>query len=92
MADLIRDGDMVLLQKRAHKSGEVCAVRVDQSEATLKYLDLYPNHPDKVLLRPHNADYSPQEVALNQVAVDGVFSALLRGDVIDELMQESDMS
>jgi len=92
MADLIRDGDMVLLQKRAHKSGEVCAVRVDRSEATLKYLDLYPNHPDRVLLRPHNADYSPQEVALNQVAVDGVFSALLRGDVIDELMQESEMS
>ena len=92
MADLIQDGDVVLLQKRPHKAGEVCAVRVDQSEATLKYLDFYPNHPDRVLLRPHNPDYLPQDVALSRVAVDGVFSALLRGDVIDELMQETEMS
>ena len=87
MADAIQEGDVVLLRKRPHKSGEICAVRVDQSDATLKYLDLYPNHPETVLLRPHNPEYPTAEVEARRVAVDGVFSGLLRGEVIDELMQ-----
>lgn len=87
MADLIQEGDVVLLKKRPHKSGEICAVRIDRSEATLKYLDLPPNQPEAVLLRPHNPDYPSLEVEAKRVAVDGVFSGLLRGDVIDELMQ-----
>lgn len=87
MADLIQEGDVVLLKKLPHKSGEICAVRIDQSEATLKYLDLYVNHPEKVLLRPHNPAYEAAEVEAKRVAVDGVFSSLLRGEVIDELMQ-----
>jgi repressor LexA len=88
MADLIRDGDVVLLTKRPYKSGEVCAVRVDRSDATLKYVEHDPHTPETVLLRPHNPDYTPQEVAVTQLEVDGVFSALLRGDVIDELLEE----
>ena len=87
MADEVKDGDVVLLEKRPHRSGEMCAVRVDQSEATLKYLDLYVNHPETVLLRPHNPAYPTAEVEAGRVAVDGVFSGLLRGEVIDELMQ-----
>jgi len=88
MADLIRDGDVVLLTKRPHRSGEVCAVRVDRSDATLKYVEHHPYTPETVVLRPHNPDYAPQEVAVTQLEVDGVFSALLRGDVIDELLEE----
>ena len=87
MADEVKDGDVVLLKKRPHKSGEICAVRVDRSDATLKYLDMYVNHPEMVLLRPHNPEYPSAEVEARRVVVDGVFSGLLRGDVIDELMQ-----
>jgi repressor LexA len=87
MAEAIQDGDVVLLKKRPPKSGEICAVRVDRSEATLKYLDQYLTRPEMVLLRPHNPEYAPLEVAAERVVVDGVYSGLLRGDVIDELMQ-----
>ncbi len=86
MADEVKDGDVVLLKKRPHKSGEICAVRVDRSDATLKYLDLYVN-PETVCLRPHNPEYPTVEVEAERVVIDGVFSGLLRGDVIDELMQ-----
>ena len=86
MADLIQAGDVVLLKKRLHKSGEVCAVRVDRSDATLKYLDLYVS-PETVLLRPHNPAYPATEIEAARVVVDGVFSGLLRGDVIDDLLQ-----
>lgn len=93
MADEVKDGDVVLLKKRPHKSGEICAVRIDRSEATLKYLDLYVNRPEKVRLRPHNPAYEAAEVEAERVVVDGVFSGLLRGDVIDELMQgETEMN
>lgn len=85
MADAIQDGDVVLLKKRPYRSGEICALRVDRSDATLKYLDLYINHPETVLLRLHNPEYSAVEV--ERVVVDGVFSGLLRGDVIGDLMQ-----
>lgn len=92
MADAIQHGDVVLLKKRPHKSGEVCAVRVDRSEATLKYLDLYVNHPATVLLRPHNPEYPNTEVEADRVVVDGVFVGLLRGEVIDELMGSTEMN
>lgn len=88
MADAVQDGDVVLLKKRPHKSGDICAVRIDQSDATLKYLDLYVNHPETVLLRPHNPTYPATEVEAARVVVDGVFSGLLRGDVINDLLQE----
>ena len=92
MADLIQDGDVVLLQKRPYKSGDICAVRVDGSEATLKYLERDLNHPETVTLRPHNPDYPILNVESNFVAIDGVFSALLRGDVINALFEGSEMN
>jgi repressor LexA len=91
MADAIQEGDVVLLNKRPYKSGEVCAVRVDRSDATLKYLDLYVN-PEMVLLRPHNPAYPSVEVEAERVIVDGVFSGLLRGEVIGDLMQGDEMN
>jgi repressor LexA len=87
MADEVKDGDVVLLKKRPHRSGEICAVRIDGSEATLKYLDMDGNHPETVCLRPHNPAYPTVEIEAKQVVVDGVFSGLLRGEVIDDLMQ-----
>jgi repressor LexA len=90
MADIILEGDVVLLRKRPHKSGEICAVRIDRSDATLKYLDIYVN-PEKVLLRPHNPAYPSVEVESERVIVDGVFSGLLRGEVIGDLMQGDEM-
>lgn len=89
MADAIQNGDIVLLNKRFYKSGEVCAVRVDKSDATLKYLDLYVNHPETVLLRPHNPEYPTVEVEAERIVVDGVFAGLLRGDVINDLLRET---
>jgi repressor LexA len=92
MADLMQDGDVVLLQKRPHKNGDICAVRVDGSEATLKYLERDAEHPETMTLRPHNLDYPLLKVESKYVAVDGVFSALLRGDVIGVLFQEPAMT
>ena len=91
MADAIQEGDVVLLNKRPHKSGDICAVRVDRSDATLKYLDLYVD-PGTVLLRPHNSAYPSMEVGAERVIVDGVFSGLLRGEVIGDLMQGDEMN
>lgn len=92
MAEAIQNGDVVLLKKRPYKSGEICAVRIDGSDATLKYLDLYVNTPDTVLLRPHNPEYPTLEADLHSVAVDGVFTGLLRGEVIDELLEGRDVN
>ncbi len=87
MADAIQEGDVVLLKKRPHKSGEICAVRIDRNDATLKYLDLCADPSEMVRLRPHNPDYPVVEVEAKRVTVDGVFSGLLRGEVIGELMR-----
>jgi repressor LexA len=88
MADYIQDGDIVLLEKRHPRDGEICAVRVDGGEITLKYLDRYVNHRKKALLRPHNASYSPIEIELERVQIDGVYESLLRGGIIGELLEE----
>lgn len=73
------------LPTASHKGGDICAVRVDRSDATLKYLDLYVS-PETVLLRAHNPEYPSTEVEASRVVVDGVFSGLLRGDVIGDLL------
>jgi repressor LexA len=84
MADLIQEGDIVLLKKSQPKSGDICAVRVDNSEVTLKYLDLSPGRKH-ARLRAHNPAFDTLTVSRAHIQVDGVFSALLRGDIIDIL-------
>ncbi len=84
MADLIQDGDVVLLEKRpTRRSGEICAVRVGDDEVTLKYLDRLGG--DRWALRPHNRDYPTLQVAGREIEVEGVYRGLLRGGVVDAL-------
>lgn len=85
MSDLIQPADVVLLARRQPtRSGEICAVRVEEEDATLKYLE---RHPDgSVTLRPHNPDYQPMHLPGGAVSVDGVYRGLLRGPVADALI------
>ena len=89
MADLIQDGDVVLLEKRKPaRSGEICALRLEESDVTLKYLDHLGK--DRYALRPHNAAYPVAEVTAQDLMVEGVYRGLLRGDVLEALLKEAD--
>jgi repressor LexA len=67
MADLIQPGDVVVLEKRPAKNGDICAVRVEGGDVTLKYLDLYTNNRELALLRPHNPDFDTLEIELENI-------------------------
>ena len=86
MSEPIQDGDIVILKQAPYRSGDICAVR-HEDETTLKYLDLASG--GTALLRPHNPSYEPIEVRLEEVYVAGVYDALLRGAVVDELFREA---
>ena len=87
MADLIQDGDVVLLEKRQPtRSGEICALRVDESDVTLKYLDDLGK--GRYALRPHNPAYPTVEVPARDLSIEGVYAGLLRGDVLEVLLQD----
>ena len=89
MADRIEAGDMVLLSPGLpQRSGEICALRVGDDEATLKYLQWTGTQPTHYRLRPHNPAYATLEVPASEVHVDGVFRSLLRGRVVQDLMTE----
>jgi repressor LexA len=89
MAERIADGDVVLLQRRPpQRSGEICAVRVHDDEATLKYLEWDGVRPRRYRLRPHNPAYPTLRVRAAELHVDGVFSGLLRGAIVDDLLHE----
>jgi len=86
MADLIQDGDVVLLDKRpTQRSGEICAVRIGEDDVTLKYLDRMDGK--FVSLRPHNPDYETMTYPASEIEVEGVYRGLLRGFVVDSLAQ-----
>jgi repressor LexA len=85
MADLIVDGDVVLLAADAPiRDGAICAVRIHDDEVTLKYV-VRPT-PDSVQLRAHNPRYPDRTLAARDVAIDGVMRGLLRGAVLDTLL------
>ncbi len=87
MADLIQPEDVVLFERGAPaRDGLVCAVRVDEDEVTLKYLDR--EGADAYVLRAHNPAYPPRHVDAREVQVDGVYRGLLRGDVLDALLDD----
>lgn len=85
MADLIQDGDLVLLAKGAPwRHGEICAVRVGGDEVTLKYVE-YAGE-STLTLRAHNPAYAPLTVAAEEVAIEGCYRGLLRGEVAGALL------
>ena len=89
MADLIQDGDVVLFSKRQpQRTGEICAVRVEGSDVTLKYLDR--TAPGRYALRPHNPRYPTVEVQADDLVIDGVYRGLLRGALVDVLLEHPD--
>lgn len=86
MADLMQPGDIVLLAHQPpSRSGEICAVRVDEEDVTIKYLDRLS--PEAFVLRPHNPEYPTVEIEAERVTVDGVYRGLLRGAVAEALLQ-----
>lgn len=88
MADLIQDGDVVLFQHtEPRRSGEICAVRVEGEDVTLKYLDRLDG--ETYALRPHNPDFPTLRVHARDLVIDGVYRGLLRGMVVDGLLQPS---
>lgn len=89
MSELILDGDIVILEQKPFRSGDICAVR-HGDETTLKYLELDQDH--RAVLRPHNPAYDPIMVDLAELQVAGVFYSLLRGPIIDELFVEAPLN
>jgi repressor LexA len=87
MADLIQDGDVVLLDKNARPHpGNICAVRLE-GEVTLKYLE-WIEGARTLKLRPHNPQYPTVEAAARALEVVGVYRGLLRGEVIQALLTD----
>ena len=87
MADLIQDGDLVLLDKDAPpRPGEICAVRLED-DVTLKYLEWTESAPQWRVLRPHNPFFPTLQVEAKSVHVEGVYRGLLRGSVIQTLLK-----
>jgi len=85
MADLIQAGDVVLLERTPPgRDGLICAVRVEDDDVTLKYLER--EAPGHFRLRAHNPEYPALRVAAADVQVDGVYRGLLRGGVLDVLL------
>lgn len=87
MADLMQRGDVVLLEAAPpRRSGEICAVRVDEHEVTLKYVDGLGGR--ELVLRPHNDAYEPRSVPANAVRIEGVYRGLLRGAAAEALLRD----
>jgi repressor LexA len=87
MADRIVDGDVVILKRHLPtRTGEICAVRVDDDDTTLKYLDWSSSRPNTVTLRPHNTTYPTLTLGRDDVVVDGVFRGLLNSDLAKEII------
>lgn len=88
MADLIQDGDIVLFRKgQPERNGQICAVRVGESDVTLKYLDI--GEGGTVTLRPHNSSYDLVQVDAAEVVIEGVYLGLVRGQLIGALYHEA---
>lgn len=91
MADFLQDGDVVLLkQGKPQRSGEICAVRIEGSETTLKYVDWRGTRAKTLNLRPHNPAYASVTVNAKDVEIDGVYRGCFRGEPIRLLVQEVD--
>jgi SOS-response transcriptional repressor LexA len=82
-------GDVVLLERRpVRRSGEICAVRVEDDDVTLKYVDGVD--APRVTLRAHNPAFPARTLAAEAVRIEGVYRGLLRGDVAAALTSSLD--
>ncbi len=89
MADLIQPDDVVVFEKRQpHRSGEICAVRVSDSDVTLKYVDM--RQRGSVTLRPHNPDFESVTVPSSEVIIEGAYLGLIRGHVLPAVLETVD--
>lgn len=89
MADLIQPHDVVIFSRRKpERSGQICALRVDGDDVTLKYLDF--SGGGSVTLRPHNPAYEPLQVSAERVSVEGLYLGLMRGAVTSYLLETID--
>ena len=78
MADAIQDGDIVLLERsKSPRSGDICAVRDEDGETTLKQLRI--GTAREVTLRPLNPAYQELKLEAERLVVEGVVVGLLRG-------------
>lgn len=93
MAEFLQDGDVVLLKRgQPQRSGEICALRLDHSDATLKYLDWRGGKPRRFQLRPHNPSYPTVTVSAKELLIDGVYRGSFRGEPVSLLLKEADLA
>lgn len=72
----ILDGDWVVIEQRNHaRNGEIVVALIDNHEATLKYIQQYP---DEVLLLPANSAMEAMHFRPEQVNIQGVLVGQLR--------------
>ena len=72
----IHDGDWVIIEQRSHaRNGEIVVALVDKSEATLKFIEQYP---DETLLIPANAGMQTLRYQPSQVEIQGVLVGQMR--------------
>lgn len=84
MAGYLLNGDVVMMEHRDWHEGDIVAAYVD-GETTLKYIS---RHSDHFLLRPHNPEYTPIEVSLDELHIQGVYCGVVRGGLIPMLLRE----
>ena len=72
----ILDGDWVIIEKRDHaRNGEIVVALVENSEATLKFIQQTPN---EILLIPANASMQTMRYLPHQVQIQGVLVGQMR--------------
>lgn len=86
MADRIVEGDIVILKRQLPaRPGEICAVRIDGDDTTLKYLE-WDNARRDVTLRPHNAAFPTITLPAADVVIDGVVRGVLHNELAKEIV------
>jgi repressor LexA len=74
--DGILDGDLVVVEARAHaRDGEVVVALIDGAEATLKRIE---QRPGQIVLHPANAAMRPIAYAPERVTIQGAVVGLIR--------------
>jgi repressor LexA len=72
----ILDGDWVIIEKRNHaRNGEIVVALVENSEATLKFIQQKPN---EILLIPANSSMQTMRYLPHQVQIQGVLVGQMR--------------